>query len=262
MIGGADTIGAISQNEIGWRGEHPAAPDGCAIDYEGESSGVNVTDNFIHDSYGAGVMVFGNKHLAYNISHATIARNLFVRNGASQTSSDHGEIALCEPGSTGTIEDNTFFSVDTDPEFVFFETRGQGKVLKDPAHPWTVKNNTIYGQGSVKDMIAPTPAVGGIFYDSDGKAARVKLVPREPYGMGKLPAIESFFYTTDNSWPQIGSPATTVQPTQFLPPNVLSNDTIRVTRTTALNIRYKFVGLLESMTMTMIVPVPVQPVEY
>ena len=47
---GADTIGAISHNEIGWRGEHPAAPDGCAIDYEGESSGVNVTDNFIHDS--------------------------------------------------------------------------------------------------------------------------------------------------------------------------------------------------------------------
>jgi hypothetical protein len=35
---------------------------------EGESAGVNVTDNFIHDSYGAGVMVFGNKHLAYNAS--------------------------------------------------------------------------------------------------------------------------------------------------------------------------------------------------
>lgn len=49
MIGGADSKGAISHNEIGWRGEHPAAPDGCAIDYEGESTGVNVTDNFIHD---------------------------------------------------------------------------------------------------------------------------------------------------------------------------------------------------------------------
>ena len=50
FVPGADTIGAISHNEIGWRGEHPAAPDGCAIDYEGESNGVNVTDNFIHDS--------------------------------------------------------------------------------------------------------------------------------------------------------------------------------------------------------------------
>ena len=104
--------------------------------------------------YGAGVMVFGNKHLAYNISHATIARNLFVRNGAGQTSSDHGEIALCEPGSTGTIEDNTFFAVDTDPEFVYYETRGPGAVLSSGA--WYVNNNTIYGHGEVKNMIAPT----------------------------------------------------------------------------------------------------------
>lgn len=99
-------------------------------------------------------MVFGNKHLAYNISRATIARNLFVRNGAGQTSSDHGEIALCEPGSTGAIEDNTFFAVDTDPEFVYYETRGPGAVLNSGA--WSVKNNTIYGHGEVKSMIAPT----------------------------------------------------------------------------------------------------------
>ena len=39
----------------------------------------------------AGVMVFGNEHLGYNISNATIARNTFVRNGAGQTSPDHGE---------------------------------------------------------------------------------------------------------------------------------------------------------------------------
>ena len=99
-------------------------------------------------------MVFGNKHLSYNISHATLARNLFVRNGAGQTSSDHGEIALCEPGSTGTIEDNTFFAVDTDPEFVYYETNGPGAVLKSGG--WSVKNNTIHGHGEVKSMIAPT----------------------------------------------------------------------------------------------------------
>ena len=99
-------------------------------------------------------MFFGNKHLAYNISQATIARNLFVRNGAGQTSSDHGEIALCEPGSSGSIEDNTFFAVDTDPEFVYYETRGPGAVLSSGA--WSVKNNTIHGHGEVKAMIAPT----------------------------------------------------------------------------------------------------------
>ena len=59
MIGGADTVGAISHNEIGWRGEHPASPDGCGIDFEGGSDGVSVTDNYIHDSYGAGVMMYG-----------------------------------------------------------------------------------------------------------------------------------------------------------------------------------------------------------
>ena len=48
------------------------------------------------------------------------------------------------------------------------------------------------------------PAVGGIFYDTDGKGATIELVPRAPYGTGELPAIQSFFYTTDNSWPQIG----------------------------------------------------------
>ena len=106
------------------------------------------------------------------------------------------------------------------------------------------------------------PAVGGIVYDADGKGATVQLVPRAPYGTGTLPAIESFFYTTDHSWPQIGAPSTVVQPTKFIPPNVLSNDTIRITRTTALNVRYKFRGLLESMTMTLVVPVPVQPTRY
>lgn len=47
--------------------------------------------------------------------------------------------------------------------------------------------------------------MGGIFYDADGKGATVELVPRAPYGTGNLPAVESFFYTTDHSWPQIGA---------------------------------------------------------
>jgi hypothetical protein len=55
------------------------------------------------------------------------------------------------------------------------------------------------------DLFVAQPAVGGIFYDADGKGATVELVPRAPYGTGKLPAIESFFYTLDNSWPQIGT---------------------------------------------------------
>lgn len=81
MIGGITSRGTIHHNEIGFRGEHPASPDGCGIDYEGGSDGVAVTDNLIHDSYGAGVMVFGLSDKSRKISNATIARNIFVRNG-------------------------------------------------------------------------------------------------------------------------------------------------------------------------------------
>jgi hypothetical protein len=81
MVGLLGTTGAISGNELGWRGEHPAGPDGCAIDFEGGSDGVAVTDNLIHDSWGAGVMVFGLSDRTRNISNAAISRNIFVRNG-------------------------------------------------------------------------------------------------------------------------------------------------------------------------------------
>ena len=58
MIGSLDARGTIMRNEIGNRGEHPASPDGCAIDLEGESKGVSIVENFIHDSFGAGGELF------------------------------------------------------------------------------------------------------------------------------------------------------------------------------------------------------------
>ena len=33
---------------------------------------------------------------------------------------------------------------------------------------WALHNNTIHGQKQVPKLIAPTPAVGEIFYDDDG----------------------------------------------------------------------------------------------
>ena len=149
----------------------------------------------------------------------------------------------------------------------FFETRGVGSVLSSG---WELHNNTIHGQKQVSKLIAPTPAVGGIFYDDDEAGATVTLVPRAPYGQGTLPAIESIFFTTDGSWPQIGVSGTTVRASSYTPNgNILANATIRITRTCALNVRYRFVGtersggpaqLMDSMTMTLIVPVPPQKV--
>ena len=143
---------------------------------------------------------------------------------------------------------------------MFFETRGVGSVTQ--AGRWALRNNTIFGQAEVRKRIAPTPAVGGIIYDADGMGATVSLVARAPYGQGSTPAIESYFFTTDSSWPQVGAPGTTARPTAYVPGQGLENATMRVTRTAALNVRYRFAGLLDSMTMTLIVPVPPQPVGY
>ena len=54
IIGGPGTKGRIAHNEFGWRGEHPGAGDGCAIDYESCSDGITIASNLIHDSYAAG----------------------------------------------------------------------------------------------------------------------------------------------------------------------------------------------------------------
>lgn len=44
----------------------------------------------------AGIMVFGLSDPSRNISNARITNNIFVRNGAQQTSDDRGEIAFME----------------------------------------------------------------------------------------------------------------------------------------------------------------------
>ena len=115
-------------------------------------------------------MVFGSKHIGYQISNATIARNIFLRNGARQTSVDHGEIVFLERNSSGIIEDNLFFAVDPAVESVFYEP------ITRAATGFVRRNNTIYGQKQVDEMIAPTPGVGGIVYDPDGAAATITLI--------------------------------------------------------------------------------------
>ena len=143
--------------------------------------------------------------------------------------------------------DNIFFAVDEDPAFVFYETHGVNSTLPEG---WTMSNNTIYKcTHQLAQMMAPTPAVGAIVYQTDG-SAHVTLVPRDPYT-----AIKTIFWTVDGSWPQLGSNNTRSAPTKFIPPNRLANDTIVVTRTSALNVRYAFEGMMDSFTMTLLVPV-------
>ena len=241
MVGGLGTRGTISRNEIGWRGEMPGSPDGCGIDYEGGSDGVAVVDNFIHDSFGAGVMVFGLSDSSRNISNATISRNVFVRNGAQQTSDDRGEIAFMEHGSTGACTDNVFFASDPEPGFVFHEARNGTLDFG-----WTLSNNTIHPISRLADSMADTPQINKVVYDDGTGTGLVTIVSRRNPGRAT-----TVLYSLDGSWPRDGAPATTA-----VAMGVHGAVVIKVPRTTAVNVRFAVPGLLLSMTVTLVVPVP------
>ena len=263
MIGGITASGIIAGNELGWRGEHPASPDGCAIDFEGGSDGVVVDDNVIHDSYGAGVMVFGLSDASRNVSNATISRNVFARNGAQQTSGDRGEIAFMEMGSSGVVRDNLFFSV-ADPAadaaaaraFVFHE-RVRGTLDAG----WTLTNNTLRGAGGaqVAAHMAPMPQFSIIHYVADtaveagggggGNGAATVTVVNRVQGVRNITVL----WTLDGSLPRRGQPGTHSAPFGGPFPHALP---IVVNRTAALNVRFAVAGLLDSFTATLVVAVP------
>ena len=238
MIGGVDTNGTITGNEIGWRGEHPAAPDGCGIDFEGGSDGVSVVENVIHDSWGAGVMVFGLSDKSRNISNASILRNVFVRNGAIQTSDDRGEVAFMEVGSTGECSDNIFFA--SDPSDVLRQAHN------GTAAGFRMHNNSIRGLAALSDAMADTPAIAKLAFSNATGAAQVLLESRRP-----RPGT-TVLWTLDGSRPKRGAPGTNAAP---LVANALE---VTVPRTAALNVQFEILGLpLPSLTMTAVISVPV-----
>jgi hypothetical protein len=239
MVGQLGTTGSITNNEIGWRGEHPASPDGCGIDYEGGSDGVAVENNLIHDSYGAGIMVFGLSDRARNISNARIVGNTFLRNGAQQMSDDRGEVAFMEFGSTGVCTDNVFYSDDPREAFVLNERRNGTLALG-----WTMGNNSVHSISELIGSMAETPAIADIIYDESGMA-QIKIMSRF-----NPPRPTTLLFTTDGSWPQEGATGTTS--TQL----GSAASTVNITRTAPLNARFIVKDLLPSITMTLIVTVP------
>ncbi len=94
---------------------------------------------------------------------------------------------------------------------------------------------------------AETPAVAKIEFDDATGAAHVSLVSRHHPPRDNSTVL----YTTDNSWPQLGAPGTTAVPlAQGQEVDVV------VGRTCAVNARLVVDGLLPSLTMTLVVPVP------
>ena len=178
-----------------------------------------------------------------NISNALIAKNIFIRNGAIQTSEDHGEIAFMEYGSTGAVLGNTFFASDTDSSFVFHEAR---KGTLD--FGWTVSNNTVHNISALKSSVADTPAIQSLVFENG--SAEVVVESRVPRPLCNTTVL----WSLDGSWPQEGAAGTTATTME-------AGGTVKVVvgRTSALNVRFAVDGLLTSLTTTIVIEVPILP---
>eukprot|EP01084_Bolivina_argentea_P215205 365344_1 len=138
IVGVVDSSCNIINNEFGERGEYPGGPDGCSIDFEEGAVGSSVLNNYIHDSYGAGVMVFGHRDTNIYNYNLTINNNIFIRDGCLQKKGDHGAIAFMNP-SSGWVQNNIFVKCVNQNVPIFNDRSGNGSFTKD----WVFTNNTI-----------------------------------------------------------------------------------------------------------------------
>lgn len=105
IVGEADATVVLTHNEIANRGEVPSGPDGCGIDLEDSSTGVELSFNRITNTYGAAFLLYagtgnGSKNL-------TLLNNTLLLDGCNQTSGDHGVVAFLHAGQTGLVQGNT-----------------------------------------------------------------------------------------------------------------------------------------------------------
>eukprot|EP00035_Acanthoeca_spectabilis_P028398 m.470483 g.470483 ORF g.470483 m.470483 type:complete len:536 (+) comp29849_c0_seq1:242-1849(+) len=189
---------AILNNEFASRGELGAAPDGCAIDFETNATGTQVAGNYISDSYGAGVMVFG--HADGSNHELLLAHNVFNRDGCGQVKGDHGAIAFVHPGSTGRLKGNTYVRCSNASVPLFND------VEPNASFYWEHINDTVVAAGEV----AQTPNLTVAHVNG---CADVLLVPSiaanatESRAAGvSAPALAGVRYTTDGSAPTATSP--------------------------------------------------------
>lgn len=103
---GRGTGHEVVGNEFVLRGEWPGAPDGCAVDFEMNSTGVTVRGNYFFRSHAAAVMVYG--HESFTNRDTSIVSNTIVQCGCQAKGGDRGAIAVLHANASGSIADNTF----------------------------------------------------------------------------------------------------------------------------------------------------------
>ena len=148
IMGTVNSSNKLIDNEIGFRGEYqPGGPDGCAVDFETSATGVQFAENYVHHSFGAGIMVFGHQTTSENL---IFNDNRMLWNGCNQTRTDQGNIAFLHLNSSGTIYNNVFTPCPNNTPPVFNPL--QPSVLDN----WTIYNNIIDGQnGTVHVLLTP-----------------------------------------------------------------------------------------------------------
>lgn len=148
IMGTLDETNTLIDNEIGYRGEYqPGGPDGCAVDFETSATGVQFNENYVHHSFGAGIMVFGHQTTSQNL---TFRNNRMLWNGCNQTRGDQGNIAFLHLNSSGQIYDNVFTPCPDNKPPVFNPL--QPSVLNN----WNIYNNVIDTlNGTVQVLLTP-----------------------------------------------------------------------------------------------------------
>lgn len=220
-----DASNRIVDNEIGWRGEYSnGGPDGCGIDFENSSNGIMVSQNYIHHSFGAGIMVLGHQMTSHNLF---FTENIMLYNGCNQTRADRGGIAFLQPNSSGTISLNIFATCPTVPLF----NPVQPGYLQD----WNITNdNLIDGINGTILHILPYPIVTSRIDPVTGNLVILANISnntgssssgsnRYKHGVSSLAALPMILrYTMDGSKPRTDSLIFPSNGKLILPPRTIA----------------------------------------
>ena len=83
IMGTLNSSVRLRGNELSGRGEYqPGGPDGCALDFETNATGVEFSGNYISRSFGAGIMVFG--HVPGSNRDLLLMDNIILNSGCGQ----------------------------------------------------------------------------------------------------------------------------------------------------------------------------------
>eukprot|EP01084_Bolivina_argentea_P215208 365351_1 len=168
IVGHTDNVSSIINNEFGYRGEWNTSKDGCAIDFETNPISLIVTNNYIHHSYAAGIMVYGHPQSGQLPQNITIRNNVLIQDGCYQMSKDHGAIAFMWPNTSGIVENCIFIKCQNNLSVPIFNDNNKSENVET----WKFVNNTIYNE---TDNVVDDPI---ITYNQNGNDGSIVITAK------------------------------------------------------------------------------------